>query len=102
MTKEQFKVLEKHSELLFSVARTLTLFAPDPAVIQELYDVYVKLGYRQSNMACNECRIGMLLTLNRLYEENKGKYVKSDKNGESNSKRAGGTPNAKRGGNKKA
>lgn len=80
MTKEQFQTLEKHSDLLHSVAKTLTMVGVDFNVIEELNNVYTGLGYRPTNIRCNECRIGMILTLHRLYEENKGSFIKSRKN----------------------
>lgn len=74
MTKEQFQILHKHYDILYGVAKTMTLIAPDFNAIEELYGVYEKLGYRPSNMRCNECRIGMILTLYRLHEENKNNF----------------------------
>lgn len=78
MTKEQFDIIHKHYDLLYGVAKTMTLIAPDFNVIDELYSVYTQLGYRPTNMRCNECRIGMILTLFRLHEENKNNFNKPE------------------------
>ena len=108
MNQQQFNILKKHYDLLYSVAKTLTMMAADPSVIQELYDVYVGLGYRSANMRCNECKIGMMLTLYRLYTENKSTFEKpaKDEDGklQTNGKTSGKTrtTNTRTKGNKKA
>lgn len=89
MTKEQFKTIEKHKDMILSAAKTMTLVAADPNAIEELHKVYVELGYRDINVRCNECRMGMLLTFNRLYIENKDYFNKPIKNGTKESKTGG-------------
>ena len=108
MKEEQFNILKKNYDLLYSVAKTLTMVAIDPTIIQELYDVYVGLGYRATNMRCNECRIGMFLTLYRLYTENKAIFEKVEENEDGKLQANGKTSGARRAtngrakGNKKA
>lgn len=97
MTKEQFKTIEKHYQFINSVASTMTMTAPDPNVLNELADVYTKLGYRSGNMRCNECRIGMMLTLNRLYIENKDLFTNKIDDVKESETRGGDTRKTRKG-----